>query len=100
LINPNFPTGSSIMPMNLVNLDSESDVKLNEDQYEVYVNENFVGYKTLKNQGEDLTDIDDFLRNQKLNDFSSSVEGDHYKIQSNEQANDITNALSVYFTNR
>jgi hypothetical protein len=100
LINQNFPNGYNLLPINIVNGGSESGVKLNEDQYEVYVNENFVGHKTLKNVVENLSDIDDFLRNQGLNDFSSSLDGDHYRIQTNEHESDITDALSVYFNNR
>ncbi|MFP5115423.1 hypothetical protein ACSU64_24025 [Bacillaceae bacterium C204] len=91
---------SGIFPFVNANFDSGADVKLNEDQYEVYVNDNLVGHKTLKNPGENLSDIDGFLRNQGLSDFSTSLDGDHYSIQSNGQEGDITNALSVYFNNR
>jgi hypothetical protein len=87
-------------PLIAVNLDSEADAKLDEDQYQVYVNDNFVGHKSLKSAGEKLSDIDGFLRNQGLNDFSSSLDGDHYILQTEEQDNDIKNALSVYFNNR
>lgn len=83
-----------------VNVDNGANVKLNEDQYEVYVNDHLVGHKTLKNQGEKLSDIDGFLRSQGLSDFSTSLEGDHYQIQTSGQDADITDALSVYFNNR
>ncbi|OLS36776.1 hypothetical protein [Bacillus sp. MRMR6] len=83
----------------LVNLDENSNVKLTEDKYEVYVNDKLVGHKTLKTQGEHLSDIDDFLRNQEINDFSTTLDGDHYKIETNGQDQDISNALSVYFNN-
>ncbi|WP_051633520.1 hypothetical protein [Bacillus sp. UNC41MFS5] len=88
---------SGVFPF--VNIDNDANTKLNEDQYEVYVNDNLVGHKTLKNPGEKLSDIDGFLHNQGLSDFSTSLDGDHYQIQTNEQ-DDITNALSVYFNNR
>lgn len=100
MTNGNFPYGNNVYPFVNGNLDNDTDVKLYEDQYEVYVNEQFAGHKTLKNQGEDLSDIDDFLRNQGLHSFSSSLDGDHYLIQTNEQESDIINALSVYFYNR
>lgn len=99
MINQNNPNGN-INPLSTRNLNDESNVKLSEDQYEVYVNGNFVGHKTLRNQGEKLSDIDGFIRNQGLNDFTASLDGDHYMIQTNEQESDITNALSVYFNNR
>jgi hypothetical protein len=79
---------------------ADSDVKLNEDRYEVYVNGNFVGQKSLKNQGENLSDIDDFLRLQGFSNFTTSVDGDHYMIHISNHDDDISNALSVYFNNR
>lgn len=98
----NFTTsGTNFYPMFTVipGIENETGMKLNEDQYEVYVNDHLVGHKSLKNQGESLSDIDDFLRYQGLNDFNCSLEGDHYNISTN-QANEVTDALSVYFNNR
>jgi len=99
MVNNNYPY-QNFFPFSNIQQNSEAEVKLNEDQYEVYVNGNYVGQKTLKNQGEKLSDIDDFLRIQGISDFSSSLDGDHYTIQANAQDNDIANALSVYFNNR
>ncbi|MEH7302793.1 hypothetical protein [Neobacillus drentensis] len=98
LINQN--TSNSTFPIINPGLSSDVDSKLNEDRYDVYVNDNFVGHKALKTQGEELSDIDDFLRNQGFNSFSTSLDGDHYTIQANEQMDDIANALSIYFQNR
>jgi hypothetical protein len=92
--------GNNLIPIVNVNPVGDNEVKLNEDDYEVFVNDQFVGHKTLKNQGESLSDIDDFLRYQGLNDFTCSLDGDHYNIISSEQSNDITDALTVYFNNR
>jgi hypothetical protein len=92
--------GNNMLPFTTVDGDSDSSVKLNEDQYEVYVNGSFIGHKTLKTQGEDLSDIDDFLRIQGFSDFTTSVDGDHYKIHVDHKEDDISNALSVYFNNR
>ncbi|MCM3693469.1 hypothetical protein [Neobacillus niacini] len=92
--------GNNMLPFIGVDSDANGNVKLNEDQYEVYVNGVFVGSKTLKTQGEDLSDIDDFLRIQGFSDFTSFVDGDHYMIHVDHQDNDISNALSVYFNNR
>jgi hypothetical protein len=98
---PNNSNGNNnFYPFIAVNFDNEAAVKLNEDQYKVYVNNNFIGHKTLKNAAEKLSDIDGFLRKQGLNDFSSSLNGNHYILHTNEQVSDITNALSVYFNNR
>jgi hypothetical protein len=82
------------------NLDSENQVKLNEDQYDVFVNDDLVGQKSLKTQGENITDIDDFLKQQGLTDFTASLEGSHYKINTDGSDSEITDALKVYFNNR
>jgi hypothetical protein len=95
----NQGNSGGILPL-LANFDTGADVKLTEDRYEVFVNGNLVGRKSLKNPGEQLSDIDGFLRSQGLNNFSSSLDGDHYQIQTNGQDGDITNALNVYFNNR
>jgi hypothetical protein len=73
--------------------------KLFEDRYEVYVNSDFVGYKTLLNQNDTLKDVDDFLKNQGIGQFQSNLDGDHYHIQS-PNGDLIKGALNVYFNNR
>jgi len=84
----------------LNNANGENQVKLNEDQYDIYVNDDFVGQKSLKNQGEHLSDIDDFLKQQGITDFTASQDGDHYKIQTDGLNEEIREALQVYFNNR
>lgn len=73
--------------------------KLFEDRYEVYVNNDFVGYKTLLNQNDTLMDVDDFLKNQGLGQFQSNLEGDHYHIDA-QDGETIKGALNVYLDNR
>jgi hypothetical protein len=100
MIDRNSTNGNNMNPFIVTDFDTSAGVKLNEDTYEVFVNVSFVGRKTLKNQGEDLSDIDDFLGNQGLNDFTTSVDGDHYMIKVRDQEENFSNALSVYFNNR
>ncbi len=95
----NSSNGNIIPASNLIS-GLDANVKLNEDRYEVYVNDNLAGHKTLKSPGESLSDIDDFLRGQGIDDFSTSLDGDHYTIQTIGLDSDISNALSVYFNNR
>ncbi len=76
------------------------DTKLEHDRYEVFVNNKLIGHKTLQNQGEQLSDIDDFLKQSGYNDFSAYQEGDHYLINAKGQDQEIVNALQVYFQNR
>jgi hypothetical protein len=92
--------GGLFPPYVMNNADSDNQVKLNEDQYDVYVNDDFVGQKSLKNQGENLSDIDDFLKQQGISHFTASLDGDHYKIKTDGSNAEITGALQVYFNNR
>jgi hypothetical protein len=92
--------GGLFPPYAMNNAGSDNQVKLNEDQYDVYVNDDFIGQKSLKNQGEHLSDIDDFLKQQGIADFTSSLDGDHYTIRTDGMDADIADALRVYFNNR
>lgn len=93
--------GGGIIPPYIFNADnSDNQVKLNEDSYDVYVNDDLVGQKSLKNEGEHLSDIDDFLKHQGISEFASSLDGDHYRIRTEGHVNDIKDALEVYFNNR
>ncbi|GAA0341847.1 hypothetical protein GCM10008967_35300 [Bacillus carboniphilus] len=100
MVNQGGPSGFNFYPFLFTDVDSDTDVKLNEDRYEVFVNGNFVGYKTLTNEGDQLSDIDDFLREQGHEGFTSSLDGDHYIIQTEQKEEDLSRALSVYFHNR
>ena len=99
-MNTDNPNDNYLFPLSGGKLDLQNGVKLNEDTYEVYVNDNFVGHKTLKSAGEKLSDVDDFLQIQGIHNFSSSLEGDHYIIKTNEDTENLRDALSVYFNNR
>lgn len=81
-----------------INLDN-SNSKLSEDRYEVYVNNDFVGYKTLFNESDRLADVDDFLKSQGVLNFSSELDGDHYKIKADESSR-VKDILNVYCQNR
>jgi hypothetical protein len=100
MIDRNSTNGNNMNPFIVTDFNTNAGVKLNEDTYEVFVNGSFVGRKTLKNQGENLSDIDDFLRNQGFSDFTTSVDGDHYMIEVSNQEDNFSDALSVYFNNR
>jgi hypothetical protein len=92
--------GGLFPPYAMNNAASDNQVKLNEDRYDIYVNDDLVGQKSLKNQGENLSDIDDFLKQQGITDFTASLDGDHYHIKTNGPNAEITGALQVYFNNR
>lgn len=102
MVNQNIPNGNNLNPFLSVNQEvgAESNLKVNEDQYAVYVNGNLVGHKALKTQGEKLSDIDEFLQRQGINDFTATLDGGQYIIEASENNADIRDALSVYFQNR
>lgn len=87
--------GLPIITSNMANGDS----KLSEDRYEIYVNDDFVGYKTLFNASDSLADVDDFLKTQGVQNFSTELDGDHYKIKASE-SDQIKEILDVYCQNR
>lgn len=76
-----------------------ADGKLQDDRYEIYVNDEFVGYKTLLNQSDSIEDVDDFLKQQGTKEFTGQLDGNHYYIQTND-ANNVKDVLRVYCHNR
>jgi hypothetical protein len=82
------------------NLVTETDTKLNHDRYEVYVNGDFIGYKTLLTQSEELDDINFFLHEHGFNQFQTQEDGDHYNIETDSSSDNLKQALHVYLQNR
>ncbi len=77
-----------------------SSTKLSHDRYDVYVNQDYVGQKFLLTAQESVQDIDDFLRNEGINNFQSVVDGDHYHIRAVENEHKVADVLKVYLQNR
>ncbi|WP_442599584.1 hypothetical protein [Neobacillus sp. D3-1R] len=73
--------------------------KLSEDRYEIYVNEDFVGYKSLHNVSDQISDVDDFIKSQGIVEFKGQLEGDHYYING-ENPERLKDILSIYCRNR
>lgn len=94
-------TGSHtrVFPLDLDGTGTE-DAKLTEDRYEVFVNGELIGHKTLLNQNDRLKDIDDFLKKEGYTYFTAQVNGDHYEITADVEGKDIQDALKVYLNNR
>lgn len=73
------------------------NAKLNQDRYEVYVNGDYVGEKSLLVQTDDITDVDDFLHQEGYTEFASDLDGDHYNINADEASQeDLKNNLKLY----
>lgn len=81
---------------------SSTDTKLNHDRYDVYVNGEFVGNKTLLTQSESISDVNDFLQTQGYQNFEAKLDGDHYEFQvdDNEASSGMKEALQIYLQSR
>ncbi|MFC5465726.1 hypothetical protein [Lederbergia graminis] len=85
----------------MIDFFDNGDAKLYEDRYQLYVNGDYIGDKTLKNMSDNLSDVDSFLKNKGFRQFKSQLEGDHYNIEaSTDEAEGISDALFVYVNNR
>lgn len=75
-----------------------SEVNLPEAQHQVdvYLNNEFVGHKTLLNQVELPDDIGDYLSRCTNGSFTTDVEGDHYKIYADDEA--LTHEIRTHLT--
>lgn len=76
----------------------ENEGKINHDSYEVYVNGDYVGNKSLITQGEEISDIDKHLQLEGFKSFDEEVMGNHVDIKTNnlEEARRIKQNLNVY----
>lgn len=80
----------------------ENDLKSMHDHYDVYVNGDFIGQKVLVSPSEEVDDISSYLHNCHFEDFTASLDGDHYHIQAdtNDTANLIKGQLEAYLNIR
>ncbi|GMA60104.1 hypothetical protein NZD89_11030 [Alicyclobacillus fastidiosus] len=67
-------------------------------QYSVYLNNQFVGHKTLLRQVESPDDIGSYLERCNIGQFTTDVDGDHYKISATQDsvARQIRTHLNAY----
>ena len=96
----NFNHGAPILPILPVTGKQNEEAKLAEDQYKVFVDDEYVGDKAIKTDAESLADIDDFIRAQGFDSFSSSLEGNQYTIKTDGAKEDILSAVNVHLNNR
>ncbi|WP_417898583.1 hypothetical protein ABN702_21210 [Bacillus haimaensis] len=78
----------------------DTSTKLSHDRYEVYVNGDFVGQKTLLSTREDVTSVNEFLHTQGHNDFLTNLDGDHYHIRTTKKERELKHALQLYLNSR
>lgn len=80
----------------------QDTAKLSEDRYEVFVEEDYIGDKSMYAQNEDFHAICDFLEKQGFSNVEVELDGDHIVVHtdSHSQANEMRKALEVYLNNR
>ena len=93
---------SNIIPFFIGAVEDEPIGKIQHDSYEVYVNGDFVGKKTLISQAEKITDIDKHLQLAEFKGFKEETIGNHVNIKTNdiEEAEKIKLNLKVYLNAR
>ncbi|WP_456277386.1 hypothetical protein [Bacillus sp. AK128] len=93
--NPNSTSNNTVI---LTGGMENTDMKLNHDRYDVYVNGEFVGNKVLLTQSEDITDVNDFLKTQGFKGFEGRLDGDHYELHvaDEQSSNEMREALQIY----
>ncbi|RXT15254.1 hypothetical protein [Ammoniphilus sp. CFH 90114] len=81
-----------------LDLDDNHQLKQVHDEYDVYVNEDYVGKKILLTQNDTLQDIDHFLKQNGFGEFTADLTGDHYRIMPTNMAesNEMKEQLSIY----
>lgn len=84
-----------------MNSSENNELKNYHDKFTVYVNNDYVGDKTLVTQGDSVNSIRTFLNEQGYDKFSTNIEGSRYNIRCNEEvSSNIKNAVNVYLKNK
>lgn len=80
----------------------EQEDKLYHDSYEVFVNGDYVGNKTLLTQVERLSDVDQHLKVNSFNNFKVETIGNHVDIKTDDlsEARRIKQNLNIYLNTR
>ncbi|WP_096437738.1 hypothetical protein [Alteribacter populi] len=80
----------------------ETESKLTEDRYELFVNNHYIGDHTLYAEKEDVAGVKDFLHQQGFKHVNIEVNGDHIVVitPTHEEAERMENALRVFVQNR
>ncbi|WP_085522570.1 hypothetical protein [Tuberibacillus sp. Marseille-P3662] len=88
----------SLFPLTLEeSLDDEG-----HDRYDVYVNDDFVGIKSLMATNDRIDDLNEFLQEEGFQHFNTEASGGHFHIQSENEANvdSMKDVLHVYLQSR
>lgn len=86
--------------MEWVGIDNDIS-KQAHDSYAVYVNNDYIGNKTLLVQSEKIDDVKSFLKTQGFTDYNTQIDGGQYKISCDDsESRHMKEALNIYLHNR
>ncbi|WP_078553625.1 hypothetical protein [Bacillus alkalicellulosilyticus] len=81
--------------------DNDGVTKSPHDSYDIYVNEEYIGKKTLLTQNEKVDDVLDFINRQGIKGVTAELQGDHFIIHPSENETEhVKDAISTYLQNR
>lgn len=89
-------------PFMVVQNSYNDESKLSHDEYRVFVNDNYVGNKTLISQNEKPEDLDKYLSSYGFEEFSTEINAGNIIIHSTnkDETQEIQNILNLYLNNR
>lgn len=84
------------------NIRNENEDIIENDSYDVYVNDDFVGRKVLYSESEDISNISDYLSSNGYGDFTYTEDGNKFIIEDfdEEEADKMKNQLETYLNIR
>ncbi|RXJ02570.1 hypothetical protein DS745_06250 [Anaerobacillus alkaliphilus] len=85
-------------PLGIYNHDS-LELKNAHEAYDIYVNDEYIGKKLVLTQSEEIDDVVDFLKVQGVENVSTTLDGDHYVIKT-ENEQHVKDIIEAYLKNR
>lgn len=84
---------------------NEADInhnRLQHDSYQIYVNNDYIADKVLISQNEKINEVDDYLKEQGLYEFSSELDGNKYNLicDDKEVSKRLKKILNIYLNIR
>ncbi|WP_461205126.1 hypothetical protein [Clostridium sp. DL1XJH146] len=82
--------------------EKEEPTKEIHDSYRVFVNGDYIGDKVLLGQNEEVSELNDYLKNNSFTNYSTLVDGNRYfiKEKDREQAHKMKDNLQTYLSIR
>lgn len=74
----------------------DNNLKMSNDTFEVFVNDDKVGNKELLTQTDDAEDLNGYLKDNGFNNFKVNVLGNSIVIETNERPQKMKEMLSSY----